>query len=130
MNKTFSVLLSLLILLSSLNFKLNAHYCGQRLVDIALFGEAEACPMSFESASSSKEAPCCKNRDILIEGEDYLSSKSFDKQKVNNFEFLLVDLQYPLELLSIQANAVHFVEQYIPPLIEQDILLVVQSFLI
>ena len=83
MKKTFSVLLSLIILLSSLNFSLSAHYCGQTIVDVAIFGEAEACPMAAEMNCDTDEKPCCADRNIIIEGEDYLSSKSFENSHLS-----------------------------------------------
>jgi hypothetical protein len=129
MKKTFSVLLSLIILLSSLNFSLSAHYCGQTIVDVALFGQAEACPMADEMNNDSEE-PCCSDRQIIIEGEDYLSSKSFEKQEVEKIDILLSEFQFPLELLLEEENTPSFIANYTPPLIEQDITLAVQSFLL
>lgn len=130
MKKTFAVLLSFVILLSSLNFSLSAHYCGQTIVDVALFGEAEACPMAAEMNCDTDEKPCCANRNIIIEGEDYLASKSFEKQEVEKVELLLAELQFPIELLLEEQEANFFLDYYTPPLIEQDITLAVQSFLL
>ena len=130
MKKTFSVLLALIILLSSLNFSLSAHYCGQTIVDVALFGDAEACLMSAEMNNDSEEEPCCSDRQIIIEGEDYLSSKSFEKQEVEKIDIILADLQFPIELLLEEEQTNSSLLQYTPPLIEQDITLAVQSFLL
>lgn len=130
MKKTFSVLLSLIILFSSLNFSLSAHYCGQTIIDVALFGEAEACPMAVEMNCDTDEKPCCADRDIIIEGEDYLSSKRFEKQEVEKVEILLAELQYPIDLLLEEKQTSFFSQHYTPPLIEQDITLAVQSFLL
>ena len=130
MKKTFSVFLALFVLFSSLNFSLSAHYCGQTIVDIALFGEAEPCAMALEMKKDTNEEPCCENRRLIIEGEDYLSSKSFEKQEVQKVELLLTKLQFPLELLIEEQNTDFFVDHYTPPLIEQDIPTVVQSFLL
>ena len=130
MKKTFSVLLSLIILLSSLNFSLSAHYCGQTIVDVAIFGEAEACPMAAEMNCDTDEKPCCADRNIIIEGEDYLSSKSFEKQEVEKVDILLSEFQFPLELLLEEEKTHSFLANYTPPLIEQDITLAFQSFLL
>lgn len=130
MKKTFAVLLSLIVLLSSLNFSLSAHYCGQTIVDVALFGKAEACPMAAEMNCDSEEAPCCADRNIIIEGEEYLSSKSFEKQTIEKVELLLAQLDFPIELLLEEKQTRYFSRTYTPPLIEQDITLAVQSFLL
>jgi hypothetical protein len=129
MKKTFSVLLSLIILLSSLNFSLSAHYCGQTIVDVALFGEAEACSMAAEMNNDSEE-PCCSDRQIIIEGEDYLSSKSFEKQEVEKIDILLFEFQFPLELFLEDEKTQSLIVQYTPPEIEKEITILVQSFLI
>lgn len=130
MKKTFSVLLSLLILLSSLDFNLSAHYCCSQLVDIALIGEAEVCSMTKERDCKSYEMPCCSDRQIIIEGEDYLSSKSFETQEVEKIDILIADHQFPIGLLLEEQHTSFFLEHYTPPLIEQDITLAVQSFLL
>ncbi len=130
MKKTFSVLLSLIILFSSLNFSLSAHYCCQTLVGVALFGDAEICPMDTEMNNEVKQAPCCSDRQIIIEGEDYLSCKPFDKQEVEKVEILLADLQFPIELLVEKEQSISLLEHYTPPLIERDITVAVQSFLL
>ncbi|MBL4709118.1 MAG: hypothetical protein JKY48_11845 [Flavobacteriales bacterium] len=130
MKKTFSVLLSLLILLSSISFNLSAHYCGSQLVDIALFGQAVACPMAAEKGSDSDEIPCCADRDIIIDAEDYLSSKDLSKQEIKKTEVLIAELNYPIELLV--QNEVPSIEcdNYSPPLIEREIPILIQSFLL
>ena len=129
MKKTFSVLLSLFVLFSSFSYSVSAHYCGQTLIDIALFGDADSCPMSSEMDCDSQK-PCCKDQSILIEGEEYLTSKNFEEQQVQKIEILLAELSFPIELLSEEKSTNFYTERYTPPLIEQDIILVVQSFLL
>ena len=130
MKKAFSVLLSFIILLSSTSFSLSAHYCGQQLVDIALFGEAEACPMTKEKACESDKMPCCADRDIIIEGEDFLASKQLSKQEIKNTEVLIASLNYPIKLLVLNEFSVYTLENYNPPLIDREIPILIQSFLL
>ena len=85
--------------------------------------------MAAEMNNDSEE-PCCSDRQIIIEGEDYLSSKSFDKQEVEKIDILLAEFQFPIELLLEEEQIPSFVANYTPPLIEQDITLAVQSFLL
>ena len=129
MKKTIAVLLSVYVLFSSFNYSLSAHYCGQTIVDIALFGNAEACPMSMDMDCDTEE-PCCSDRDIFIESEDYLAAKSFEKQEIQKVEALLAELNFPIELLLEEQPINRIQKHYTPPLIEHDILLVVQSFLL
>ena len=86
--------------------------------------------MAAEMNNDSEEEPCCSDRKIIIEGEDYLSSKSFEKQAVEKIDILLADLLFPIELLLEEKQDNFFRKYYTPPLIEQDITLAVQSFLL
>jgi len=130
MKKTFSTLLALVILLSSFNFNLSAHYCGQQLVDLALFGDAEICQMAKEKACESEEMTCCTDRDIIIDGEDYVSSKDLSKQEIKKIEVLITSLEYPIELLVSSEFSTETEENYDPPLIEREIPILIQSFLL
>ncbi|MEQ8624448.1 MAG: hypothetical protein RJQ00_06320 [Vicingaceae bacterium] len=109
---------------------MSAHYCGQTIVDVALFSDAEPCPMDTGMNNEVKQAPCCSDRQIIIEGEDYLSCKPFEKQEVEKVEILLADLQFPIELLVEKEQSISLLEHYTPPLIERDITVAVQSFLL
>ena len=130
MKKSFSVLLALFVLLSSLSFSMNAHYCGQQLVDIALFGDAEACSMALEKGCEFEKMPCCSDRNIIIDNEDYLSTKDLSKQEFNKKKVLIISLNYPIESLVSKEIYVETIENYVPPLIEKEIPILLQSFLL
>lgn len=130
MKKTFSTLLSLLILLSSFNFNLSAHYCGQQLIDVAIFGDAEICPMAKENACESDKMPCCADRNIIIDGEDYLASKDLSKHEIKKTEALIASFGYPIELLNSNEISLITDDNYDPPLLEREIPILIQSFLL
>ena len=130
MKKSFPLVLSFIILISSLNFNLSAHYCGQLLVDIALFGEAEVCSMAKDKVCEADEMPCCSDRDIIIEGEDYLFSKVFSKNEVIKTEGLIATLNFPILYLTEAKLPTGFHNHYKPPLIEREIPILIQSFLL
>lgn len=129
MRKTIAVLLSVFVLFSSFSYCLSIHYCGQNIVDIALFGNAKTCSMESEVDLDLKKS-CCADRNIFIESEDYLSSKEFEKQAIKKVEILLVKLNFPIGILSEEQSIGYVKKHYTPPLIEHDITLVVQSFLL
>lgn len=131
MRKTFSVLLSLIILLSSLNFSLSAHYCGQTIIDVALFGEAEACLMAMEKDCKSDEMSCCADRDLIIEGEDYVSTINFENLRLDKIKVLTAVLEFPMILPNEEHLSTPFIkEHYSPPLIEQKSHVLFQPFLL
>ena len=130
MNKAFAILVSSLILLSSLNFNLSAHYCGTQLIDVALFGEADQCAMAKENSLNPKKKSCCENRVILIEGEDYLASKDFNVLEVKKVDVLLNLFTFPIDLF-IQDKFLEVEKyHYFPPLNQRKISILLQSFLL
>ena len=50
----FSGLLAIIVLLSTLSFTVDSHYCGERLVDVAVFSEVRGCGMEMENEMSFK----------------------------------------------------------------------------
>ena len=129
--KSFSILLAGLILLSSLNFSLSAHYCGTKLIDVALIGDAETCSMAKESAMSPQKKSCCENRVILIEGEDYLASKNLNKQEVKKFDVLINLILFPIDLFVQKKPLAIENFLYSPPLCtERRLSILFQSFLL
>lgn len=126
----FSTALTLLVLFSTFSFTVEKHYCGNTLVDIAVFSEAKGCGMETASMAKAKK-PCCKDTVDLIEGQDELNIVSFD------------DLEFSTQLFVssyIYTAFVSFFEslpkqiiphkEYSPPNIIYDIQLLDAVFLI
>jgi hypothetical protein len=76
--KVFAFLMALLVLVSTLSITIEKHYCGDHLVDVAIFSSAKKCgPETPDDAPTMKASSCCKDVVDLIEGQDELSiSKS------------------------------------------------------
>ena len=71
-HKLTALSLSLLVMLSTFSFTIEKHFCGDTLIDIAVFTQAEKCSneaMEIEIASISKKS-CCKDEVNLIKGLD------------------------------------------------------------
>lgn len=79
-HKTVSVIMALIVLGSTMSFTIEKHFCGDFLVDVAIFSEAKAC--GGESSESDHETitkkPCCKDVVDHIQGQDELQNKTFD----------------------------------------------------
>ncbi len=130
MKKIFSLFLSLFVLLSSINFNLSAHYCGQKLIDISLFGNAEKCEMQQIEECEDSTSSCCGDRQILIESNDYLASKKLSKTQIDSIEVLLGNIYYAIDLLLLIDHWKELVNFYIPPLAERKAPALHQSFLL
>lgn len=130
MNKLIAFLLSLLVLISSINYSLSAHYCGSQLIDLALFGKAESCSMALESNCELDVMPCCADSSLLIDGEDYLFSKNIKTLVVKKIDVLVAKLSFPIKLIFSSNRPLIQLEIYSPPLIDYEIPILNQSFLL
>ena len=75
-HKIVSLLMAFVLLFSTMSFTINMHYCGETLMDSAIFKKAEACGMEMEnpltdSCSISKKN-CCSDEIFVVDGQDEL----------------------------------------------------------
>lgn len=72
--------MAFVVLLSTMSFAIDKHYCGSILVDVAINKKAATCGMEMslspEEVLAGKKS-CCQNEHIVILGQDELK-KSFD----------------------------------------------------
>ncbi len=94
--------MALAVMLSTMSFTVDMHYCGDSLVDTAIITKAKSCGMDTMAVNSSDcelmVPDCCTNSQIVFEGQDELKM-TFD------------DLS-PDEQLFILAYAVAFVNLF------------------
>src|SRR5690606_17524991 len=86
-HKASSILLALLVLFSTVSITIEKHFCGDVLIDVAVFKEAQKCAMEafeMEQALITKKN-CCKDVLEIVKGQDEL--------KMSNFEDLHSDQQ-------------------------------------
>ena len=80
--------MAFVVLLSTMSFTVSMHYCGDILVDTAIFHEAKGCGMEMQKPLSKGCAVikkgCCNNEQLVIDGQDELQFRtdiiSFDQQ--------------------------------------------------
>lgn len=126
--------LATLVLFSSMSFTIDKHYCGDTLVDTAVFKQAKTCGMEMSQSKTASEdvisqKKCCKNEHIVIEAQDELkttvNSLSFDQQLfVASFVYYYINLFEGLD-----KKAIPF-KNYPLPLVDKDIQVLYQTFLI
>ena len=132
LHKASSILLALLVLFSTVSITIEKHFCGDVLIDVAVFKEAQKCAMEafeMEQALITKKN-CCKDVLEIVKGQDEL--------KMSNFEDLHSDQQLFLE--SFVFSYVNLFEglseqiiphkNYSPPNLVEDIHILDQVFLI
>lgn len=129
--QSISSVLALLVLVSTFSFAIDKHFCGDFLVDMAVFSEAKTCGMAMHNSSENgmTEDSCCTNEKITVEGQDELKI-SFDSLNIDQQVFLSSFTFSYLNLFEgLPPHSIPF-KDYSPPLLVSDIQVLDQVFLI
>ncbi len=132
--KIGAILMALVVLFSTMSFTISEHYCGDMLVDSALFSKAGSCGMEMQKPAPLKDCSiqkdnCCSNEIKQIEGQTELKTQvlnlDFEQQVfIASFVYSYINLFEGLE-----SNIIPF-KDYSPPIIDKDINVLYQNFLI
>ena len=71
--KITALSLAFFVLISTLSFTVDQHYCGDFLVDISFTGDADSCGMNMAKTSKNN---CCSDEEISFEGQEDLQYHS------------------------------------------------------
>ena len=132
-HKIMSLLMAFVVLFSTMSFTVNMHYCGDDLVDTAIFSKAETCGMEMEKPStegcSISTKNCCDDKQLTIEGQAELQLQvdniSFEQQIfIASFVYTYINLFEGLD-----ENVSSF-EEYKPPLVVKQIFKIDETYLI
>lgn len=124
LHSVLSSCLALVVVLSTLSFTIEKHFCGDNLIDISMFANAKTCGIEEMPAScgvNTMEKSCCKDEIKLVEGQDELKVSTFDTLEfqqqlfVRAFSFSYVGLYESLPKKSIPNK------DYSPPCLVWDI---------
>ena len=132
-HKIVSLLMAFVLLFSTMSFSVNMHYCGETLMDSAIFKKAETCGMEMEnpltdSCSISKKN-CCSDEIFVVDGQDELQLQvekiSFEQQVfIASFVYTYINLFEGLD-----KNVSSF-EEYKPPLVIRQLYKIDETYLI
>lgn len=126
--KIFSISLALLVLFSTVSFTIEKHYCGDTLVDVSIFFEAETCGMERKDVLVKKS--CCDDEVDIVEGQDELKISSFEDLGFEQQHFLVAfKYAYINGFESLSKEAIPH-KEYAPPNLVYDIQIIDQVFLI
>lgn len=68
-----SVFMALLVMVSTMSFTVQSHYCGNILVDKAIMKPAKTCSMhDSKGHQSSEDDHCCDEETELVKGQNQL----------------------------------------------------------
>jgi hypothetical protein len=131
--KISSFSLALLVMLSTVSFTVEKHFCGNVLVDVAVFSEAKDCSGNVSSdteKTTMKKKSCCKDEVNVMEGQDELKVRSFDDIQFEQQLFLASYVYSYVNLFEGLPQLVVPHKDYSPPNLVKDIQVVDQVFLI
>jgi hypothetical protein len=133
-HKISSFCLALIVLLSTVSFTVDSHYCGDTLVDSSLFGHVETCGMEVQQQSQSSECDiskkdCCSDEQVIVEGQDTLKT-SFDKLDKDQQIFVAAFVHTYINLFFESQEDFNSYKDYTPPLLVRNIQVLDQTFLI
>ena len=128
-----SVIMAVLVLFSTLSFTVEKHFCGDFLVDTAVFSRAESCGMEKMNASTHEAdlmaADCCHDKKVEVTGQTELKI-SFDSLDLNQQLFFTAFTYSYLNLFEGLPKEGTSFNDYSPPLLVADIQILDQVFLI
>lgn len=126
--------MALLVLLSTVSFTVDSHYCGDTLVDSSLFGHVKTCGMEVQQQSNSSECDiskkdCCSDEQVIVEGQDTLKT-SFEKLDKDQQLFVAAFIHTYINLIFESQEDLNSFRDYTPPPLVRDIQVLDQTFLI
>ncbi|OEJ99205.1 hypothetical protein A8C32_08525 [Flavivirga aquatica] len=132
-HKAMSLAMAFVVLLSTMSFTLSMHYCGDTLVETAMFHKAEGCGMEMDNSStegcSITKKNCCNDEQLVVDGQDELQLQvdkiSFEQQVfIASFVYTYINLFEGLD------NNVSSFEEYKPPLVIRQLYKIDETYLI
>ena len=132
-HKIMSMLMTFVVLFSTLSFTVNMHYCGDTLMDTAIFHKAKTCGMEMENLSSKDcsvtKTNCCSDEQLVVDGQDELQL-SVDKISFEQQVFIASFVYTYINLFEGLDNNVSSYEEYEPPLVIRQIFKLDETYLI
>ena len=131
-HKTISIALSFLVLFSTLSLTIEKHFCGDVLIDVAIFSESEKCGMEMSKITDIEtvKKDCCKDEVDVIEGLSEVTVNSYEdldttlKHVLFAYSYSYVNLFEGLPNITIPHNG------YFPPMLIKDIQRLDETYLI
>ena len=126
-HRGFSALMAILVLFSTVSFTVEKHFCGDNLIDVAIFSKAKKCSENMEQTSKKS---CCKDEVKVVKGQDELKFSSFEDLDFNQ-QFLITIFAFTYSNLfeSLPKQIIPF-KDYSPPNLVADIQVLDQVFII
>lgn len=128
-----SVAMALLLLASTIPWTVGKHKCMGRIVDVALFADAEDCGMGLDPATAPEDGlqrSCCADEHITIVGQDDLRLVFNGLELGGHLVYLVPStIGFWEAYIGFGLPPIHL-SQYPPPQLPKDRVVLHQVFLI
>lgn len=135
LHKILALILALVILFSTLSFTVEKHICLGEVTDVSYFTKADNCGMISEdcdlvipSERKIQKENCCNDTHELIPGNQY-EQPALKKVEINQVAFIFTFV-YTYNSFFEQKSDKNYFCYYSPPLVDRDIPVLYQTFLI
>lgn len=125
--------MAFVVLLTTMSFTVDMHYCGDTLVEMAVFHKAKGCGMEMDAPSTDACAitkkNCCDDKQLVVEGQDELQP-NFEKIAFNQQLFVTSFVYTFINLFEGEEQLDNSYAAYKPPLVSRQIYKLVETYLI
>ncbi len=123
-----------MVMLSTVSFTVDMHFCGDNLVSLSLLKEAKSCGMEMQQHASSCEEmvaskSCCTDKEFVKEGQKDLK-KSYAQYAADKFTAFFPHYSAYLQVIITNDNKPLRLEDYSPPLLSVDLKTLYETYLI
>ena len=123
----------LVVLFTTMSFTIDMHYCGNTLVEAAIFHKAKGCGMEMQKPSTKSCSiilkNCCTDKQMIFDGHDELQL-SFNTLSFEQQQFLASFIYTYINLFEGVEEEVNSYRDYIPPLVVREIYKLDETYLI
>ena len=134
-HKSMAVFMAAVVLMTTMSFTVDMHYCGETLVDFSFIQQVETCGMEKNQTATTCEnpmfskKPCCTDKQVFKQGSDDLKVSfdllTFEQQVfVASFTYAYISLFEATESKEIPLF------DYEPPYVKLDVQVLHQTYLI
>jgi hypothetical protein len=128
-----SISMAFIVLFSTLSFTIDMHYCGNTLVDTAIFKKAKGCGMEMQNPSTKEcsmtKKNCCSDKQIFVDGQDELKI-SFDTLSFEQQQFVVSFIYTYINLFEGFNEEINSFQECKPPLVVRQIYKLNETYLI
>ncbi len=137
LHKILSIIIALVVLFSSLSFTVEKHVCMGKITDTSFFNQADSCGMIMDeedctiddfSQHKMEKEKCCNDIQQIISGNQN-EQQALDTFEISNLQFVLAYTYTYINLFEVKEQPRAFT-YYSPPLVDKDIQVLYQTFLI